>query len=56
MYIAPNSTIHVLKGVPLDNTYRDTILFGTADEQRAYFVGKNKYTVAQYTYQRKERK
>lgn len=56
MYIAPNSTIHVLKGVPLDNTYRDTILFGTAGEQRAYFVGKNKYTVAQYTYQRKERK
>lgn len=56
MYIAPNSTIHVLKNVPLDNTYRDTILFTTESDQRAYFVSKSKYTVTQYTYQRKERK
>lgn len=56
MYIAPNSTIHVLKNVPLDNTYRDNIIFDSVDSQRAYFVSKNKYTVSQYTYQRKEKK
>lgn len=56
MYIVPNSTIRVLKNVPFDNTYRDSTVFTTVSDQTAYFVSKTKYTVANYTYQRKERK
>lgn len=55
MYIAPNSTIHILRNVPLDNTYQHTIHFNSSTEQAGYFTSLNKYTVANYTYQRKER-
>lgn len=55
MYIAPNSTIHILRNVPLDNTYQHTIHFNSSTEQAGYFTSMNKYTVANYTYQRKER-
>lgn len=52
MYIAPNTTIRMLKDVPLDNTYRNTIYFTTAAKQTSYFVGKSKYTFADQSYQR----
>ena len=55
MYIAPNSTIHILRNVPLDNTYKNTIHFNDTAEQASYFTGLSKYTVSNYTYQRKER-
>lgn len=55
MYIAPNSTIHILRNVPLDNTYKNTIHFNGTAEQASYFTGLSKYTVSNYTYQRKER-
>ena len=55
MYIAPNSVIHILNGVRLDNTYTHTIFFGYAEAQRSFFSSKAKYTRTQYTYLRKER-
>lgn len=55
MYIAPNTTIKMLKDVPLDNTYRNTIYFTTAANQSAYFQGKSKHTFANQSYQRVKR-
>lgn len=54
MQIVPNSTIHILHGCPLDNTYRDTIHFTDASSQASYFAGLTKYTLNNYTYVRKE--
>lgn len=55
MYIAPNSTIRILRNVTIDNTYQHTIHFNSSIEQSTYFTGLSKYTVNNYTYQRKER-
>ena len=55
MYIAPNSTIRILRNATIDNTYQHTIYFHSPNEQAAYFSGLAKYTVSNYTYQRKER-
>lgn len=52
MYIAPNTTIRMLKDVPLDNTYRNTIYFAYIENQTSYFSGKTKYTFAAQSYQR----
>lgn len=52
MYIAPNTNIRVLKNVPLDNTYRNTIYFGNATNQLNYFLSKQKYAFNNQTYQR----
>ena len=51
-YIVPSGTIRICKNVPLNNTYRDTILFESATEQFSYFLGKAKYTLDDYTYMR----
>ena len=53
-YIAPNTTIYICKGVPLDNTYKHTLYFSSASAQQQYFSGKVKTTLSQYTYQRNE--
>lgn len=37
MYIEPNSTIRLLKEVPLDNTYTHTIYFGSQSAQYNFF-------------------
>ena len=52
MYISPNTTIRMLKDVPLDNTYRNTIYFANVANQTSYFSGKTKYTFAAQSYQR----
>lgn len=52
MYIAPNTTIRLLKNVPLDNTYRNTIYFSSVANQTGYFSGKTKYAFAAQSYQR----
>lgn len=54
-YIAPNTTIILLRGVPLDNTYEHTIYWGSAQSQHDYFVTKMKYTLNANTYQRVRR-
>lgn len=42
MYIAPNTTVRLLTGVPLDNTYAHTIYFANKNAQTSYFQGKTK--------------
>ena len=52
MYVNPNTNIHILKNVPLDNTYRNTIYFSTAAQQASYFASLSKFSLTEYTYQR----
>lgn len=54
MYIAPDSIITILKDIPLDNTYTNTLYFASASAQSSYFASKAKYTFSNYTYLRKE--
>lgn len=55
MYIAPNSTIHLLRGVKLDNTYQHTIYFMNDTAQYNYFSTKINKTLDSNSYQRTER-
>lgn len=54
-YIAPNSTIKLLKGVPIDNTYENTIYFDSPLSQSNYFSGLMKRTFEEQSYQRANR-
>lgn len=55
MYINPNSTIKILRNVPLDNTYEHTIYFADSSTQSSYFSGLAKYTFEAQSYQRVKR-
>lgn len=55
MYIAPNTTVRILKGVPLTPDYKDTLYFGSLAEQTNYFAGKTAALLTQQSYVRKER-
>lgn len=55
MYINPNSTIKILRNVPLDNTYEHTIYFASSSAQSSYFSGLTKYTFEAQSYQRVKR-
>lgn len=37
MYIAPNSTVKLLKNIPFDNTYKDTVYFASKSQQTSWF-------------------
>ena len=52
MYIQPNTTIILLKGVPLDNTYSDTIYFNSLSEQETHFKGYTSKVFGSNSYQR----
>lgn len=52
MPIAPDTTLILLKGVPLDNTYKDTIYFASAESQRSTLAGYSPITFNHLTYQR----
>ena len=52
MNIIPNSVVKVLRNVPLDNTFNDTILFNTTAAQTAYFNSKVKYAFNNVSVQR----
>lgn len=52
MVIAPTSVVKVLKGVPFNNTYRDTTKFTSESTQTTYFNTKVKYTFSEVTYVR----
>ena len=53
MYIAPNSTIILLKDVPLSRDYTDTIFFTSAAAQTSYFQAAYvKKTFTAQSYQR----
>lgn len=55
MYIAPNSTIKLLTGVPIDKNQSDTLWFASVGAQTAYFNSKVKRTFSAQTYQRIQR-
>lgn len=42
MYIQPNTTVRLLTGVPLDNTYAHTLYFADKSSQTSYFESKTK--------------
>lgn len=52
MYIAPNSTIRLLSGVPIDKNQSDTLWFASVGAQTSYFIGKTVRTFTAQTYQR----
>ena len=52
MYIAPNSTIAMLRGVPLDKRYSDTLYFASDSAQHDYFYSKRKMLFTSEMYQR----
>lgn len=54
MVYAPETIVRVLRNVPLDSTYKDTIDFLTPEAQAAYFQTKQKYAFTDFTYQRNE--
>ena len=53
MAITPHSIIR-LCNVPIDNTYKNQIYFGSKDVQTAYFVNKTVKTFTDYSYIRKD--
>ena len=52
MYIAPNSTVYLLTGVPCDKSYVHTLYFENKNEQYSYFYGKQVKTFTNVSYQR----
>lgn len=48
-YIAPNSTIKLFSGVPLDNSYRNTLYFANSTQQLQYFASSSAGLVATLT-------
>ena len=52
MYIQPNTSIKILRNVPLDNTYEHTIFFESLEAQALYFSSLKKYDLELYSYQR----
>lgn len=50
-----NTNVYLLKNVPLDNTYRNTLFFPSAPAQQLYFSGLTHRTFTQLSYQRKEK-
>lgn len=55
MYIEPNTTIKLLRDVPLDKNQTDTLWFAGLSEQLSYFNGKVVKTFSNVSFQRKTR-
>lgn len=52
MYIAPNTELHILRNVPLNKSYENTVYYPSAGAQATAFLNYNKYTLTNYSYQR----
>lgn len=52
MYIAPNTTLRMLRNVPLEPDYNNTLYFASREAQVSYFLGKTKYNLQSQSYQR----
>lgn len=52
MHIEPNSTVKLLSGVPLDNSYRHTVVWDNLTAQYNGFNAFTKYTLSNQSYQR----
>lgn len=48
----PSSVIHIIKGVPINNSYEHTLYFESELGQRNYFLGKKVHTFENFTYLR----
>lgn len=55
MNFIPETNLLILKNIPLDITYKNTITFPDEIAQRSYFSSKMKYSFTDFTYQRLER-
>ena len=53
MYIEPSTNIRILKGVPLDNSYTNSLYFSSQPAQTNYFMGRTKYNLNGQTFQRR---
>lgn len=53
-YIAPNSAVRLLQGVPLQSDYNDTILFSSLAEQSTYFYSKRAWEGNNYSFVRSD--
>lgn len=51
-YIAPNSIVQLIRGIPWNNTYRDTVFFTNASAQHTAITTSVKYTFTAQSYQR----
>lgn len=51
-YIAPNTKLYILKGVPLDNTYEHTVYYANSTTQLNAFLAYKKYELEKLSYQR----
>lgn len=52
MYIAPNSNVYLLSGVPCDKSYTHTLYFESENAQFTYFYGKRVKSFTNVSYQR----
>jgi len=50
MYVQPNTTIHLIRNVGLDNSYTNTHYFANVSQQYAYFTSHVKRTLTNYSY------
>lgn len=50
MYVQPNTTVHLIRNVGLDNSYTNTHYFSNVSEQYSYFVSHAKRTLNNYSY------
>lgn len=55
MYIEPNSVVHLLSNVPLDNKYNHTLWFDSVEAQSSYFGNRLVKSFRKCTYQREDR-
>lgn len=54
MYIVPNTTIYILKNIPLNKSYEHTVYYPDRDAQAQAFMAYKKYTLTDYSYQRSQ--
>lgn len=54
MYIVPNTTIYLLKNIPLNKSYEHTVYYPDKDAQAQAFMKYKKYTLTDYSYQRSQ--
>ena len=54
MYIAPNSTIELFKGLKFDNSYANTMWFTDVNAQNTFFLNNMYRRLSDYSYQRKD--
>ena len=58
MFVYPNTNIKIYSGIPLDNSYENTLWFDSLSEQNSYFHSSYshiKHNLTEQSYQRVER-